>query len=100
MTTLRTTLESVTYTYDVLGNRIGMDENGTQTWTLYASVVIRSWTSTAPLFDNAIPVRPGRDHCPLQTSGGTVSWYLADHLGTVRDLINNSGAIIDHVDFI
>ena len=26
-----------------------------------------------------------------QTSGGTVSWYLADHLGTVRDLINNSG---------
>ena len=34
-----------------------------------------------------------------QTSGGTVSWYLADHLGTVRDLINNSGAIIDHVDF-
>ena len=34
-----------------------------------------------------------------QTSGGTVSWYLADQLGTVRDLINNSGAIIDHVDF-
>ena len=34
-----------------------------------------------------------------QTSGGTVSWYLADHLGTVRDLINNSGSIIDHVDF-
>ena len=34
-----------------------------------------------------------------ETSGGTVSWYLADQLGTVRDLINNSGAIIDHVDF-
>ena len=30
-----TTLESVTYTYDALDNRIGMDENGTQTWTLY-----------------------------------------------------------------
>ncbi len=28
-----------------------------------------------------------------------MSWYLADRLGTVRDLINNSGAIIDHVDF-
>ena len=34
-----------------------------------------------------------------QTSGGTVAWYLADQLGTVRDIINNSGAIIDHVDF-
>ena len=30
-----TTLESVTYTYDALDNRIGTDENGTQTWTLY-----------------------------------------------------------------
>ena len=28
-----------------------------------------------------------------------MSWYLADALGTVRDLINNSGAVFDHVDF-
>ena len=34
-----------------------------------------------------------------QTWGEAVSWYLADALGTVRDLINNSGAIIDHVEF-
>jgi hypothetical protein len=26
---------SRTYAYDALENRIGMDENGTQTWTLY-----------------------------------------------------------------
>ena len=30
-----TVLAQVTYTYDALDNRIGMDENGTQTWTLY-----------------------------------------------------------------
>ena len=30
-----TVIAQVTYTYDSLGNRIGMDENGTQTWTLY-----------------------------------------------------------------
>ena len=36
----------VTFTYDALDNRIGMDENGTQTWTLYDGG-IRSWTSTA-----------------------------------------------------
>ena len=34
-----------------------------------------------------------------QTSGGTVAWYLPDRLGTIRDLINNSGSIIDHVDY-
>jgi YD repeat-containing protein len=30
-----TTLAQVTLTYDALDNRIGRDENGTQTWTLY-----------------------------------------------------------------
>ena len=34
-----------------------------------------------------------------QSSSGTVAWYLPDRLGTVRDLINNSGSIIDHVDY-
>ena len=43
-----TTLESVTFTYDALDNRIGMDENSTQTWTLYDPAARRSWTSTAP----------------------------------------------------
>ena len=50
------------------------------------------------LFDNAVPVGANGD-LARQTSGGTVSWYLADRLGTVRDLINNSGSIIDHVDY-
>ena len=34
-----------------------------------------------------------------ESSGGTVAWYLPDRLGTIRDLINNSGSIIDHIDF-
>ena len=34
-----------------------------------------------------------------ETAGGTVAWYLPDRLGTIRDLINNSGSIIDHVDY-
>ena len=32
-------------------------------------------------------------------SGGTVAWYLVDHLGSVRDIVTNSGAVIDHVDY-
>jgi RHS repeat-associated protein len=34
-----------------------------------------------------------------ETSGGVVAWYITDRLGTVRDLINNSGSVIDHVDY-
>jgi RHS repeat-associated protein len=34
-----------------------------------------------------------------ETSGGTVAWYLTDRLGTVRDIVNNSGTVIDHIDY-
>lgn len=33
------------------------------------------------------------------TSPGTVLWPLTDHLGTVRDWINSSGAVLDHVEY-
>ena len=49
------------------------------------------------LFDNAVPVATDWRCITRQTSGGVVSWYLADALETVHDLINNSGAIIDHI---
>jgi RHS repeat-associated protein len=34
-----------------------------------------------------------------ETSGGTVAWYLPDRLGTIRDIVDNTGAVIDHVDY-
>ena len=84
--------------YDALDNRIGMDENSTQTWTLYdPGNPIMDFNGSSSLTMRYLWGPTGI--VARQTSGGTVSWYLADRLGTVRDLINNSGAIIDHVDF-
>ena len=98
-----TVLAQVTYTYDALDNRIGMDENGTQTWTLYdgsdpimdfngsGSLEMRYLNGpTGDLVDTVIA---------RESAGGTIAWYLPDRLGTIRDLINNSGSIIDHVDY-
>ncbi len=98
-----TTLEQVTYTYDALDNRIGMDENGTQTWTLYdGSDPIMDFSSSGSLEMRYLN-GPAGDLVDTvlarQTSGGTVSWYLPDRLGTIRDLISSSGSIIDHVDY-
>ena len=31
------------------------------------------------------------------SSGGTTAWYLTDRLGSVRDIVNASGAVIDHI---
>jgi hypothetical protein len=73
-------------------------QNGTQTWTLYdRGNPIMDFNGSGSLTMRYLCGPTGI--VARQTSGGTVSWYLADRLGTVRDLINNSGAIIDHVDF-
>jgi RHS repeat-associated protein len=38
----------------------------------------------------------GVDQVLAQESAGNVVWQLTDHLGTVRDLVNNSGAVVNH----
>ncbi|MGC8639081.1 MAG: RHS repeat domain-containing protein, partial [Isosphaeraceae bacterium] len=81
----------------------GMDENGVQTWTLYdGGTPIMDFTSTGSLATRYLN-GPAGDLVDTvlvrELSNGTVAWYLSDHLGTVRDIVNNSGGIIDHVDY-
>ena len=89
-----------TYTYDALDRRIGVKEGSTSTWTVFDGMdpvldFNASGTQTArylqgPVVDEILA---------RETSGSTVAWYLADRLGTVRDVVNNSGGLIDHVDY-
>jgi RHS repeat-associated protein len=98
-----TVLSQTTYTYDGLGNRIGIDENATQTWTLFdGSSPVMDFNSSGSLTMRYLngPIGDLVDTVlSRQSSGGTVAWYLPDRLGTIRDLISTSGSIIDHVDF-
>ena len=88
---------------DAVGYRIGMDENGTQTWTLYdGSDPIMDFNSSGSLEMRYLNGPTGDlvdSVIARESAGGTVAWYLPDRLGTIRDLINNSGSIIDHIDF-
>ena len=87
----------------MLDNRIGMDENGTQTWTLYdGSDPVMDFNSSGSLEMRYLNGPTGDlvdSIIARESAGGTVAWYLPDRLGTIRDLINNSGSIIDHVDY-
>jgi len=89
--------------YDALDNRIGMDENGTQTWTLYdGSNPIMDFSGAGSLEMRYLNGPAGNlvdTVLSRQSAGGTVAWYLPDSLGTVGDLINNSGSVIDHIDY-
>ena len=78
-----TVLEQVTYTYDALGNRIGIDDNGTQTWTLYdtTSQVVGSSPGTTNPSALATPVMD------FNGSGSLETRYLTGTTGQLVDAV-------------
>ena len=93
-----------TYTYDALDDRIGIDDNGTQTWTVYdgtnpyadfnGSGTLTERYVSGPGVVNGAAV----DELLARTSsGGATAWYLTDKLGSVRDIVSSSGTVLDHV---
>jgi RHS repeat-associated protein len=94
-------LHRTSYTYDVFGQRIGVTADGQRTATVYngqqvwadfnASETVTARYLTGAQLDQMLAAsRPGE---------GTV-WYLIDRLGSVRDLANASGTVIDHIDYL
>ena len=91
-----------TYTYDALGRRVGIKDNGTQTWTVYngpgadanpyddfngsGSVTMRYLDGLAV----------GEILARTDSSGNT-AWYLTDELGSVTDIMSKSAATLDHI---
>jgi RHS repeat-associated protein len=94
-----------TYTYDALDRRIGTSEGGATTWTVYDGTGTDplldfdgSGTQTARYLDG--PTAAGVDAVlARETPSGGVAWYLTDRLGSVGDLVDNSGAVLDHIDY-
>ena len=94
-------LARTTYTYDALDRRIKVAAG--------ANVLKVVYDGPAVILDfdggNAEVARylqgPAIDEVLARETGSsnTVAWYLQDRLGTVRDIANNSGAIIDHLGY-
>ncbi|WP_165235876.1 RHS repeat protein, partial [Aquisphaera insulae] len=91
-----------TYTYDALDRRIGFKDSGTQSWVTYDGTnmdanVYAEFNVSGVLITRYVS-GPAVDKLFARTSsGGTTAWYLTDRLGSVRDLSNTSGVVIDHV---
>jgi RHS repeat-associated protein len=93
------------FKYDVFGDRIDQEvtANSTTTATHFAYDGQNAWADlsganalqTRRLYTDAVDALFARI-----SSGGTAAWYLADRLGSVRDIANNTtGASIDHLDY-
>jgi RHS repeat-associated protein len=99
-----TLLLQSTYVYDVFGDRIEKDvwtqSGGTTTTTRFAYDGQDVWADLTS--GNALQTRYLHGDAVDQlfariSSAGTAAWYLTDHLGSVRDLTDNTGALQDHI---
>jgi len=101
-------LHEVTYTYDVFDRRIAQTVdadgagpqpaettrfvyNGSHVWADFdaAGKVTARYLFGQSIDEILARWRPGE---------GT-AWHLTDHLGTVRDIVNAAGAVINHLDY-
>ena len=97
-----------TYTYDALDRRIGVDDSGTQTWTVYdgqsadadpyADFNSSGSLTERYLYGPGVVLGAVVDELLARTSsGGTTAWYLPDNLGSVRDIVSIAAVVQDHI---
>ncbi len=103
-----TVLMQATYTYDAFDRRIGtvVDADGAG-----AAAPVQSWSAYDGVnpyadFDGAGTLKTRYLHGPAvdmllarTDAAGVTAWYLTDRLGTVRDLADTAGAVIDHIAY-
>jgi RHS repeat-associated protein len=99
-------LAQVTYTYDVFGNRLQqttftastgattVQRYGYDGQNVWADLNSSNQLETRYLYGDAVDQILAR-----MGASGVVAWYLTDRLGSVRDIMNDSGAILDHRNY-
>jgi RHS repeat-associated protein len=105
-------LQAVTYRYDALNRRIaktvraGASENSTHFVYDRGQVVLDFVDDdgfsgpNAPLFDMRYLQGPFIDHVLVRENAlGEKRWHLANHLGTVKDLVDDAGAVESHMTY-
>jgi RHS repeat-associated protein len=77
-----------------------MDVGGTQTWTVYDGLNTYADFSGAGTLQERYLNGAAVDALLARTdSGGTSAWYLADRLGSVRDVVSSSGVSTFHTGY-
>ena len=98
--------ERILFSYDVFGNRIEHDVDptggGTYTTTKYAyDPSGNAWADLSS--GGTLQVRriyaDAMDALVYKIDSGDTKWMLTDAIGSVRDIANGSGSLIDHRDW-
>jgi RHS repeat-associated protein len=99
--------QRVEFVYDAIGRRISKAVDGVITQFVYdGHGVILDFVDqdgvggNAPVFSQRYLHGPAIDQVFAQESDvGDVSWLLADHLGTTRDIVDSTGQLENHIKY-
>jgi len=96
--------QEVGFKYDAMNRRISKKVGSTETRFVYDrdNVLFDFAVSGAnqPVLDKRYLFGAGVDQILAQESAqGSVLWALSDQLGTVKDLVDNSGSVANHVRY-
>jgi len=101
-------IQESNYTYDAFDKRIGVSvdpdgdgpEAATERWTVYDGAnPYADFDGSGSLTERYL-YGPAVDMIMARLDdAGDLAWYLTDHLGTVRDLADTTGTVIDHIQY-
>ena len=108
-----TVTKSIDYTYDVFGRRIGksIDDDGAGAGATVNTEYIYDGDNIVLSFDESGDLQNRYLHGPVidmiladeqvtsTSSDGHTLWPLTDHLGSVRDLVDNDGNVENHITY-
>jgi len=88
------------YTYDSLDRRIGIVADGVVTRTVYHGNAPWADYNNLGFAKARYLAGPVVDELLARSVPGQgTAWYLADRLETIRDIVNASGTVIDHIEY-
>ena len=88
------------YTYDPLDRRIGIQDNGIQTWVVWDSPQPYADFNGSGTLQERYLYGPAVDEVLARTdSVGTTSWYLTDRAGSIRNLADSSGTVTGTISY-
>ncbi len=89
-------LDTATYAYDLANRRIRATEEGIARHFVYdGQNPILVFDAAMSLERRRLYARPA-DFIQAEEVAGSVRWFLTDQVGTVRDVVDGVGAVLDH----
>jgi RHS repeat-associated protein len=93
-------LSDLRYIYDMFDRRIAVETNGVNMVTVYDRLMAwADYDTSGNVLTRYLAGHNLNQWIARWQPGSGTAWFLTDRLGSVRDIINGGGQLIDHIDY-